>query len=588
MPEHPHRRLAAIVAADVADYSRLIGLDEEGTLGTLREVRRDIVDPLLSEHGGRVANTAGDSLLVEFPSVVNAVRCSLAMQRAMADRNTGIPHERRFAFRIGINVGDVVSEGEDLLGDGVNVAARLESLADAGGIALSDDAYRQVRDRVDAPWDDAGEHELKNIARPVRVWRWIQDAEAAPARSDGISGAMPTPNKPSIAVLPFDNMSGDPDQQYFSDGMVEEIIIGLSRIRWLTVIARNSTFAYKGTAPDVRQVGRELNVRYVLEGSVRKSGNRVRISGQLIEAETGGHLWADRFDGTLADVFDLEDQITAGVVAAIEPSVRRAEIERAKRKRPDNLDAYDLYLRALEQVSAFTVTGRAAALPLLEAAVELDPGYAEAHGLAAWCLMQRFRWEGRSPADREAALRHAEAVAQAQSDDATTLAFAAHVIGTLGDRPEPAMAMVERALAQNPSSATAHTVSALLNLISGRHELTLHHAERALQLSPFDALRYIPEMVVAAVKWADGKYETALANARRSLEASPAFPPGLIVAALCLVRCGRLEEARATVLRLLEVAPETQLGALHEVSISLKGLDFDRVVADLRAAGLPE
>jgi tetratricopeptide (TPR) repeat protein len=329
-------------------------------------------------------------------------------------------------------------------------------------------------------------------------------------------------------------------------------------------------------------------VRYVLEGSVRKAGERLRITAQLIDAETGGHIWADKFDGTIADVFDLQDKITAGVVAAIEPSVRQAEIERAKRKRPDNLDAYDLYLRALEQAYTFTPAGRTAALSLLDSAIALDPNYAEAHGVAAYCLQQRFLWGGRVSADRMAALRHAEAVAAARTDDATALALAAFALSSLAGKHEPALAMVERALAQNPSSATAHNVSAVIYMILGRHEKSLEHAERSLRLSPFDPLRFIPQSALAAAKLTAGCDEEALAAAHRALEANPVFAPGITVMALCLQRLGRNEEARATVRRLLEIAPDTRISTLSERFLFANGLGYDRTVAEIRAAGLPE
>jgi adenylate cyclase len=335
--EHPERRLSAVLAADVAGYSRLIGIDEEGTLARLRSMRVELIDPAIATHRGCIIKTTGDGILVEFRSVVDAGRCALDVQRGIARRNAGIAADRWIAFRIGIHLGDVVVDGADLLGDAVNIAARLEGVAEPGGISLSEDAWRQVRDKLPETFVDLGEQTLKNIARPVRVYR-IDVAGAATAPHL----ALPLPTKPSIAVLPFQNMSGDPEQDYFTDGMVEDIITGLSRINWLFVIARNSSFAYKGTHIDIKQVGRELGVRYVLEGSVRKAGNRVRITGQLIEAETGTHVWADKYDGVIEDVFDLQDKITETIVGIIEPSVRRAEIERARRKRPDSLDAYYL------------------------------------------------------------------------------------------------------------------------------------------------------------------------------------------------------------------------------------------------------
>src|SRR5947207_908724 len=336
------RRLLAVLAADVAGYSRLVGIDEEGTLAQLRSIRLELIDPAIAVHRGRIIKTTGDGILVEFPSVVDAVRCALAVQRSMAERNAEIAADRLIALRIGIHLGDVVVDGADLLGDGVNIAARLEGIADPGGISLSEDVWRQVRDKVPEAFVDLGEQTLKNIARPMRVYR-IDLAGSAEARHL----TLPLPDKPSIAVLPFQNLSGDPEQEYFTDGMVEDMITGLSRINWLFVIARNSSFAYKGKVIDIKQVGRELGVRYVLEGSLRKGGNRLRITGQLIEAETGTHVWADKYDGVLEDVFDLQDKITETIVGIIEPSVRRAEIERSRRKRPENLGAYALYLRAL-------------------------------------------------------------------------------------------------------------------------------------------------------------------------------------------------------------------------------------------------
>src|SRR5271167_3362197 len=324
------RRLAAILAADVAGYSRLMGADEEGTHERLKALRHELLDPKIAEHHGRIVKTTGDGLLVEFASVVDAVRCAVEVQRAMTDRNTGVDADNRIEFRIGINLGDVIVEGDDLYGDGVNIAARIEALADAGGVFVSNTVHDHVRDRLPFVFEDLGEQQVKNIARPVRVYR-VRDVDAkslsAPAQP-----TLPLPDKPSIAVLPFANMSGDPEQEYFADGMVEEITTAISRLPWLFVIARNSSFTYKGRLVDVKQVARELGVRYVLEGSVRKAGNRVRITGQLIDTATGAHIWADRFDGALDDIFDLQDRVASSVVGAIAPRLRLSEIERASRK----------------------------------------------------------------------------------------------------------------------------------------------------------------------------------------------------------------------------------------------------------------
>src|SRR5262252_3799915 len=319
------RRLAAILAADVAGYSRLMGADEEGTLERLKALRRELVDPKIAEHHGRIVKTTGDGLLVEFASVVDAVRCAVAVQQAMPERNAGVDAESRIELRIGINLGDVIVEGDDLYGDGVNIAARIEALADAGGVFVSHSVYDHVRDRLPFLFDDLGEQQVKNIARPVRVFR-VRDVGAAENTSAQSRPTLALPDKPSIAVLPFQNMSGDPEKEYFADGMVDEIITALSQIRWLFVIARNSTFSYKGQSPDAKRVGRELGVRYVLEGSVRKAGGRVRITAQLIDATNGAHIWADRFDGSLEDVFELQDNVAASVAGVIEPALQAAEI----------------------------------------------------------------------------------------------------------------------------------------------------------------------------------------------------------------------------------------------------------------------
>src|SRR5579862_255875 len=366
--ERTERRLAAILAADVAGYSRLIGEDEEGTLDRLRVIRAELIDPKIAEHRGRIVKTTGDGLLVEFASVVDALRCASEWQQAMAERTACVTPAQRLQFRIGINVGDIVVEDGDIFGDGVNVAARLEALAEPGGICVSARVQEDVTGRLDLAFEDLGEQALKNIARAVRVYRVGPTSPhpypppQSPGQARGEEGRvgadaparLALPDKPSIAVLPFQNMSGDPEQEYFADGIVEDITTGLSRIKWLFVIARNSTFVYKGKAVDVRQAGRELGVRYVLEGSVRKAGGRLRITAQLIEAETGAHLWADRFDGAFQDIFDFQDQITERVVGVVEPSLQRSEIERSRRKRPENLNAYDIYLHAVPHAMAIT------------------------------------------------------------------------------------------------------------------------------------------------------------------------------------------------------------------------------------------
>src|SRR5438876_3635389 len=376
---HVERRLAAILAADVVGYSRLIGLDEEGTLERLKAHRRQLVDPKIAEHRGRIVKTTGDGMLVEFASVVDAVRCATEVQLAIAERNTGVGGDSRIELRIGINLGDVIVEGDDLYGDGVNIAARIEALADPGGVFVSNAVHDHVRDRLPFVLEDLGEQQVKNIARPVQVYRVRDVGVQTP-----VAPALPLPDKPSIAVLPFANMSGDPEQEYFADGMVEEIITALSRIRWLFVIARNSTFKYKGHAVDVKRVSRELGVRYVLEGSVRKAAKRVRITAQLIEAETGVHVWADRFDGTLEDVFDIQDKVASSVAGVIEPALQAAETARSANRPTTDLTAYDLYLRAYAMALS---PGRqiSEALRLMEQAITRDPRYGPALAWAAFC-----------------------------------------------------------------------------------------------------------------------------------------------------------------------------------------------------------
>jgi len=410
------RRLAAILAADVARYSRLIGADESGTLQALKAIRAELIDPKIAAHNGRLVKTTGDGLLVEFGSVVSALNCATEVQAGMAERNATAPTDKRIEFRIGINVGDIVVEDGDIFGDGVNVAARLEGLAEPGCICVSARVQEDAVGKLDLAFADMGEQQLKNIARPVRAYRVATRPASAPQPE---TPALPLPDKPSIAVLPFANITGDPAQDYFADGMVDEIITALSRIRWLFVIAQNSSFSYKGQSPDVKQVGRELGVRYVLEGSVRKAGGRVRITAQLIDTTTGVHLWADRFDGSLEDVFELQDQVAISVAGVIEPTLQAAETARSANRPTTDLTAYDLYLRghALFWASARNVRE---ALRLLEKAIERDPRYGPALAWAAVCY-HRLRLLG-SIDDRE-------------GDRLKGTAFARRALEVAGDDP---------------------------------------------------------------------------------------------------------------------------------------------------------
>ena len=470
--ERVERRLTAILAADVAGYSRLMGEDEAGTLARLRAHRRELIDPLIAEHKGRIVKTTGDGMLIEFPSVVEAVACAVAVQLGMAERNADVSVDQRIVFRVGINLGDIIVEGDDIHGDGVNVAARLEALADPGGVCVSGTVRDHTGDRLDVMFDDIGQQTLKNIARPVRVYRVRLATDERPPTAAPVetTATLALPDKPSIAVLPFQNMSGDPEQEYFVDGMVEEIITALSRIRSLFVIARNSTYAYKGQAVDVKRVGRELGVRYILEGSVRKAGGQVRITAQLIEAETATHLWADRFGGSLEDVFDLQDKIAISVAGVIEPALRAAETRRVAVHPTVDLTAYDLYLRALPMFYTLTKEGILQALDLFEHAIALDPRYGQALAWAAMCHLWRYLdgWGQEPETARREGVNLARRALEVADDDASVLANAALALAQFGEDVGTMMALVDRSLALDPSSARGWYVSGLPSSVGRR------------------------------------------------------------------------------------------------------------------------
>src|SRR6516225_1610504 len=480
--ERVERRLAAILAADVAGYSRLMERDEAGTLARLRTLRRDLIDPKIAEHKGRIVKTTGDGLLIEFPSVIEAVACAVAMQQEMAARDDDTAADERIQFRVGINSGDVIVEDGDIHGDGVNIAARLEGIADPGGICISAIVHDQVQGRLECAFEDIGEQSLKNITRPVRVYRVGPKrplADLSPhageggARSEQVSAtsAPPLPDKPSIAVMPFQNIGGDPEQEYFADGMVEEIITALSRIPSLFVIARNSSFTYKGQAIDVKRVGRELGVRYVLEGSVRKGGGRVRITAQLIEAETVAHLWADRFDGSLEDVFELQEQVAISVAGVIEPALQAAESARSANRPTSDLTAYDLYLRASVMHLA-APSQRPQAFALLEETIARDPHYGPALALAATICMTLVS-DGSAPdrdANRQKGIEFAHRALRVAGDDPRVLVGAAFALACFGEDLDAMIALVDRAIAFNPSYALGWHTSGFLRLWAGETE----------------------------------------------------------------------------------------------------------------------
>jgi TolB-like protein/class 3 adenylate cyclase len=547
------RRLAAILAADVAGYSRLMGADEEGTHERLKALRHELVDPKIAEHHGRIVKTTGDGLLVEFPSVVDAVRCAVAVQQAMPERNTGVGADNRIELRIGINLGDVIVEPDDLYGDGVNIAARIEALADAGGVFVSNTVHDHVRDRLPFVFEDLGEQQVKNIARPVRVYRVREVGAAARSPSAPTLPVLPLPDKPSIAVLPFQNMSGDPEQEYFTDGMVEEIITALSRIRWLFVIARNSSFTYKGQAIDVKQVGRELGVRYVLEGSVRKAGGRVRITAQLIDAVSDAHLWADRFDGALEDIFELQDNVASNVAGVIEPALMGAEMSRSAQRPTNDLTAYDLYLRALAPIRSGEV-GRESygeALDLLNQAIQRDSRYAPALALAGSCRssLDVAGWIEDAGANRDEALRLTRRALAAGRDDPNVLAYGAYVLAYFGEDIVAAIALIDRCLELNPSFAVGWWRSGWLRLWAGQPDLAIEHFETGLRLSPRVRI-HDPLLGIGVGHFFARRYDEARTMLLRSMQENPNWVPSYRFLASCYAQMGRLGEAREIIERL--------------------------------------
>ncbi len=558
-PERVERRLAAILTADVAGYSRLMGRDEAGTLARLKTRRRELIDPEIAEHKGRIVKTTGDGILIEFPSVVEAVACALAVQRGMRERNAAIPGDQRIEFRVGINSGDVIVEEGDIYGDGVNVAARLEALAEPGGICVSAIVRDQVEGRLDCAFEDLGERSLKNIARPIRVFR----VSPLPNPPPQAGAALPLPDKPSIAVLPFQNLSGDPEQDYFADGMVEEIITALSRIRWLFVIARNSSFTYKGQSVDVKRVGRELGVRYVLEGSVRKAGGRVRITAQLVEAESGAHLWADRFDGSLEDVFDLQDQVAIKVAGVIEPALQTAEIRRSTARPTSDSTAYDLYLRA---VQLYPLGGEQVreACRLADEAISRDPHFAPALGLAAYL---RASLEANSAVatgeqNRAEAIDLARrAVLAASTDDANALCSAGFTLGYFGEDMDAAMALVDRSLSLNPSYAVGWLLSGLLRLYAGDLVAAAEHIERSIRLNP-RARMGLPLAALGIAHFFDRKFDLAAPKFLAAIQERPGYLTPYRFLAADYAHMGRMREAREVIakLRSLNAQAEPRVG----------------------------
>ena len=502
------------MSADVVGYSRLMGMDEAGTLSRLNTLRRELIDPAIAAHSGRIVKLMGDGALVEFASAVDAVTCAIKIQKQLREHDASGSETNPIQFRIGINVGDIIIEGEDILGDGVNIAARIEGIGEPGGISISEDAWRQVQGKVAANFVDAGEQSLKNIARPVRVYHVKLGKQGT---TEPIAPILPMPDKPSIAVLPFQNMSGDPEQDYFADGMVEDIITALSRFKSLFVIARNSSFTYKGKAVDIKQVGRELGVRYVLEGSVRKAGNRVRVTGQLIDVATNSHLWADKFDAALENVFDLQDQVAGSVVGLIAPKLEQVEIERARSKPTDRLDSYDFFLRGTALVNKRKL---AEAREFFEKAYERDPEYGAAYAMAAWTLMfeQAISGVPLTTEARAAAVRLAHRASEAGGDDAFVLARAGHVLTYLGHEYDRGASMVEQAVALNPNLAIAWLCRGWVTLMCSEAERAIDSFDRMIRLSPLDPLRISAWNGSSFALYSLGRYEDGCKSAMKSIQ----------------------------------------------------------------------
>ena len=576
------RRLAAILAADLVGYSRQMGADEAGTMARLRTVRSDVIEPLLTEHRGRLFKTTGDGFLAEFSSTVQAVTCALAIQERMAGRNASAPEGPRSELRIGLHIGDVLVEGDDLFGDGVNIAARLESLADPGGICISARVHEDAAGKIKLDVEDLGTPPLKNIAQPVRVFRVRPGAQERPA--------LPLPEKPSLVVLPFQNMSGDPEQDYFADGMVEDITTALSRIGGLFVIARNSAFAYKGKPIDVKQVGRDLGVRYVLEGSVRKSGLRVRITCQLIDAGVGTHLWADRFDGPLDDIFDLQDRVTEAVAGMLETTIERAEVTQSLRKLTANLAAYDLYLRALHLYEAYTRAGFEDAVVLLRRAIAVDPHFARAKAVAADCLKNLVLlgwcpWGG--PEAIEAKTLARAALSEGR-DDPMVLCLGGLIVCLIEQDKIAARMAVDRSLALNPNSATAISIGAWINVWTENYAAARDQFRRAMRLSPFDRQMRFMRLGLADVQIELGELDEALDLLRKVVAAGQGDNLGLRSMIYALVQRDRIEEAREAARALMRIEPNLTVTRARNSHLLYTDAYRARIMAAFQAAGIPE
>ncbi|MEH2498967.1 adenylate cyclase [Bradyrhizobium sp. AZCC 1678] len=579
------RRLAAILSADVVGYSALMEHDEEATYAEFERLKREVIEPGLSRHDGRLIKTTGDGALAEFASPSAAVRCALEIQESIASGQSSLK------LRIGINLGEVIVGADgDLFGDGINIAVRLEGVADPGGILISEKVYSEVEGKLRVGFEDRSEQRLKNISKPIRAYAVRAGAHSAPINR--LSAAPPPPDKPSIAVLPFENLSGDPEQDYFADGIVEEIITALSHLKALFVIARNSSFTYKGRAVDVKQVGRELGVRYVLEGSVRKTANRVRITGQLVDSATGAYLWADRFDGGLGDIFELQDRVTERVVGAIAPAVEQAEIERAKRKPTESLDAYTIYLRGLAKLYQFA--NRQAndeALRLFNSAIDLDPEFASAYGRAAFCyaFAKTNGWLSVTANEIAEVKRLAQRAVELGKDDTIALAAAGWALAHIVRDLELGAALIDRALVLNSNLAEAWYCGGWVKIWLGEPEVAIERFARAMHLNPVDPRLMGMRNGIAHAHFFLGRYDEAASWAAMALQDNPDFQPALRNAAASNAMAERPEQAHKAMARLRQLNPTLRISTLKDVRGPYRlAEDLSRLEEGLRRAGLPE
>jgi adenylate cyclase len=590
--ERLQRRLAAVLAADVAGYSRLMGLDEERTVAQLKSLRQTLVDPAIASHRGRIVKTTGDGMLVEFASAVDAARCAVDIQHEMIKRTSGVSPDLRLEFRIGIHVGDIIVDDGDIFGDGVNIAARLEGIAEPGGICVSDDAYRQIRGKIDVPFEDIGQQALKNIAEPMPAWKLRTSGEVVPAVRSAASQVrtrdLTLPEKPSIVVLPFDNMSAEPGQDYLADGIVEAITAALSCIRSFFVIARSSAFTYKGRATNARDVGKELGVAYLLEGSVQKAGNRLRIIVQLIETEGGAHVWSSRFDGAVEEFFDLEDRITEQVAGALQPSIRIAEIERSRRKRPQDLGSYDFTMRAMPHVWALEKDESGKALELLERALAIDPGYPLALSLAGWCHAQRsvYNWAEDITLSQAMARSLAERAAEMSGDDPVILAVLG-AIHTFVRNHGTARVLLERAVALDPNAAWAWSRLGWLENYADQPLKGIAHFERALRLSPIDPMNFNNYVGMGSAHEIAQEYDEAAAYYRRALEERPNARWIYRNLASVLSGAGRVEEAKQVFAELMRYYPDLTISKFKQAMVFSPTV-LNRMGENLRKLGLPD